>query len=126
MNERIRKLRKHLDLTQQEFADRLSVKRGAIANYEIGRNEPTDSVISLICREFNVNEEWLRSGTGEMFIELDKEDMLMEWAGRVLGSESTSFKKKFVKMLMALSEEEWEWLEQRAKELVGYEENNRN
>ena len=121
MNERIRKLRKHLDLTQQEFADRLSVKRGAIANYEIGRNEPTDSVISLICREFNVSEEWLRNGTGEMFIEMDKEDLLMEWAGRVLGSESTSFKKKFVKMLMALSEEEWGWLEQKAKDLVGYE-----
>lgn len=118
MNERIRKLRRHLDLTQQEFADRLSVKRGAIANYEIGRNEPTDAVISLICREFNVNEEWLRNGTGEMFIEMDKEDQLMEWAGRVLASESSSFKKKFVRMLMSLSEDEWEFLERKAKELV--------
>ena len=54
-------------MTQQEFADRLGVKRGAIANYEIGRNEPVDSIISLICREFKVNEEWLRNGTGEMF-----------------------------------------------------------
>lgn len=67
MNERIKKLRKALDLTQQEFADKISVKRGAIANYEIGRNIPSDSVISLICREFNVSEEWLRNGTGEMF-----------------------------------------------------------
>jgi len=67
MKERIRKIRKHLDITQQEFADRLGVKRGAIANYEVGRNEPTDSVISLICREFNVREEWLRTGEGEMF-----------------------------------------------------------
>lgn len=122
MKERIRKLRKHLDLTQQDFADRLSVKRGAIANYEIGRNEPTDAVISLICREFNVREEWLRDGTGEMFIELDKEDMLMEWAGRVLGSETSTFKKKFVKMLMSLSEDEWEFLESKAKELVEDEE----
>lgn len=67
MDERIRRLRKELDLTQQEFADKISVKRGAIANYEIGRNIPSDSVISLICREFNVSEEWLRNGTGEMF-----------------------------------------------------------
>lgn len=122
MNERIKKLRRNLDLTQQEFADRLSIKRGAIANYEIGRNEPTDAVISLICREFNVNEEWLRSGTGEMFVELDKEDMLMEWAGRVLGSQSDSFKKRFVKMLMALSEDEWDLLERKVKELAGHEE----
>lgn len=67
MKERIKKIRKELDLTQQEFADRLGIKRGAIANYEIGRNEPVDSVISLICREFNIQEEWIRTGEGEMF-----------------------------------------------------------
>ena len=121
MNERIRKLRKHLDLTQKEFGDRIGVKQNTVAQYEMGRNVPIDSVISLICREFNVREEWLRNGTGEMFIELDKEDMLMEWAGRVLGSETATFKKNFVKMLMSLSEDEWEFLERKAKELVGYE-----
>lgn len=67
MKDRIRLLRKSLDLTQQEFANRLSIKRGAVANYEIGRNIPSDSVVSLICREFNVNEEWLKTGSGEMF-----------------------------------------------------------
>ena len=121
MNERIKKLRKHLDLTQREFGERIGVKGNTITQYEMGRNEPIDAVISLICREFNVREEWLRNGTGEMFIELDKEDMLMEWAGRVLGSETATFKKNFVKMLMSLSEDEWEWLEGKAKELAGYE-----
>lgn len=67
MKDRIRKIRRDLDLTQQEFADRIGIKRNTIANYETGRNEPIDSVVSLICREFGVNEEWLRSGTGEMF-----------------------------------------------------------
>lgn len=67
VKDRIRKIRRDLDLTQQEFADRLGIKRGTIANYELGRNEPVDSVISLICREFGVSEEWLRNGTGEMF-----------------------------------------------------------
>lgn len=69
MNERIKQIRKALKLTQQEFADRLGIKRGGVANYELGRNKPIDAVISLICREFNVNEEWLRHGTGEMFQE---------------------------------------------------------
>ena len=64
MKDRIRAIRKYFDLTQQEFADRLGIKRGAIANYERGRNNPVDSVVSLICREFGVNEEWLRNGTG--------------------------------------------------------------
>ena len=67
MNERIKKLRRSLDLTQQEFADRIGVKRNTVATYEGGRNEPVDSVVSLICREFGVREEWLRYGTGEMF-----------------------------------------------------------
>lgn len=67
MKERIRKIRRDLDLTQQEFADRIGIKRNTIANYETGRNEPVDSVVSLICREFGVSEEWLRNGTGEMF-----------------------------------------------------------
>ena len=67
VKDRIRKIRRDLDLTQQEFADRLGIKRGTIANYELGRNEPVDSVVSLICREFGVNKDWLRDGTGKMY-----------------------------------------------------------
>ena len=67
MNERIKKLRKYLDLTQKEFGERIGIKGNTIANYELGRNEPIDAVVSLICREFNVSEEWLRNGTGKMF-----------------------------------------------------------
>lgn len=74
MHERIKQLRKELGLTQQEFANRLNIKRGAIANYEIGRNEPIDAVISLICREFNINEEWLRTGKGEMKMPISGEE----------------------------------------------------
>ena len=68
LNERIKKLRKVLDLTQQEFADKIGVKRNTIATYEIGRNVPLDAVIVLICREFNVSETWLRTGEGDMFL----------------------------------------------------------
>lgn len=68
MYERIKKLRKTLDLTQQEFADKIGVKRNTVGQWEIGRNSITDQVIFSICREFKVNEEWLRNGTGEMFV----------------------------------------------------------
>ena len=71
MNERLKKLRKKLDITQQEFADRIGINRHYFANYETGRNKPIDAIIKSICREFNVNEEWLRTGIGEMFIEED-------------------------------------------------------
>ena len=74
MNERIKELRKKLKLKQQEFADALSIKRNTVATYEMGRNEPIDAVIALICKTFNVNEEWVRSGTGDMFLVLPEED----------------------------------------------------
>lgn len=67
MNERMKKLRKALGLTQQEFADKIGIVRGNIATYETGKSKPGDAVVSLICREFNVNDEWLRTGNGEMF-----------------------------------------------------------
>lgn len=120
MNERIKKLRKELDLTQQEFADRISVKRGGIANYEIGRNEPTDSVISLICREFHVNEEWLRTGQGEMFIKQTRDEQIASFIGAIQMDENDSFKKRLISMLSALDESEWEMLERMALKL--YEE----
>lgn len=67
MNTRIKELRKFLGLTQKEFGGRIGVKPNTIATYEIGRSTPIDAVITLICREFNVNEEWLRTGNGSMF-----------------------------------------------------------
>lgn len=81
MNERIKKLRKALDLTQREFGERIGVKPNTIATYEIGRNEPIDAVISLICREFNVSETWLRTGEGKMFAPEPAFD-LSEYANR--------------------------------------------
>lgn len=119
MNERIKKLRKSLDLTQQEFADRIGIKRGAIANYEVGRNIPTDSVVSLICREFNVNEEWLRNGTGEMFLPVDRNADIARLTKQLLDEESDSFKNRLISILSNLSVEEWQYLEKRAKELCG-------
>ena len=68
IGERLKKLRKALDLTQQEFSDKLKVSRSNIATYEVGKNNPADAVINLICLEFNVSETWLRTGEGEMFL----------------------------------------------------------
>lgn len=68
MHERIKEIRKYLNLTQQGFADKLGVARNNIAGYETGKRSPSDAVISLICTKFGVNEDWLRTGAGEMFL----------------------------------------------------------
>ena len=68
MNERIRKLRRELDLTQTEFAERIGSVQNTITGYESGKRTPSNLVIASICKEFNVNESWLRYGEGEMFL----------------------------------------------------------
>lgn len=78
MNERIKELRKALGLTQQEFSERIGVKRNTVAQYEMGRNPPNDTVITLICREFRVSETWLRTGEGEMFLPVDADEELAQ------------------------------------------------
>lgn len=73
MNQRLRELRKALNLNQTEFGNRIGVKQSTITGYETGNRVPLDSVIVSICREFNVNEDWLRSGKGEMFLPVEDE-----------------------------------------------------
>ena len=119
MNERLKKLRKALDLTQQEFADRIGIKRNSFANYETGRNTPIDAIIVSICREFNVNEDWLRDGVGDMFLPTDRNANIAKLTKQLLNEESDSFKNRFVSMLANLTIDEWEFLERKAKELCG-------
>ena len=67
IGERIKKVRKDKDLTQQLFAEKIGTTANVLTNYETGRRNPSSSVINNICKTFNVNEEWLRDGTGEMY-----------------------------------------------------------
>lgn len=118
MKDRIKKIRKELDLTQQKFADRIGVKQNTVAQYEMGRNIPIDSVISLICREFNVNEHWLRDGTGEMFIEQSRNDQMAKLTKQLLNEEEDSFKNRLISVLANLTEEQWQVLADIAEKLT--------
>ncbi|WP_243270632.1 helix-turn-helix domain-containing protein, partial [Anaerotruncus colihominis] len=80
-----------MDLTQQEFADRIKVKRNTVATYELGRSEPSDAAISLICKEFNVNERWLRTGEGEIFLQMTRDEEIAAFIGGALAKETDSF-----------------------------------
>lgn len=117
MNERLKKLRKALDLTQQEFATRVGSKRNTIAKYETNTNLPSAAVISLICREFNVNEEWLRTGYGDMFLPVDRHNEISKFINQLMQEEKDSFKNRLISILADLSTEEWEFLEHRLKQL---------
>ena len=67
MNTRIRKVRRELDLTQEEFGARIDLKQNSITLIENGHRNISDYNLRRLCHEYNVNEHWLRTGEGEMF-----------------------------------------------------------
>lgn len=93
MNERIKKLRKALDLTQQEFASRIGSVQNTITGYETGRRVPSSQVVTLICKTFNVSETWLRTGEGEMFIQQSKDDELEQVLSDIAASDDELIKR---------------------------------
>ena len=118
MTERLKTVRKALHLTQQDMADRLGLKRNTIATYEIGKAQPSDRTIADICREFNINEAWLRTGEGAMCQPVTRDQAITDFMADILKGEP-DFRTKLIGVLARLSEEEWVMLERRARELAG-------
>lgn len=107
MNERIKELRKALKLTQTEFGDKLGITHSAIAHFEHGTVNMSPSTIKSICREFNVNEEWLLNGTGEMFKELSTVELVARIVGQAINTNDEFILKTFI-ALGQLSPAEWD------------------
>lgn len=118
IGERIRHLRKNeLKMTQDDFASKIDISRSNIGNIEIGRIAVTERIISSICREFNVSEEWLRTGNGEMFVPLTRNQLITDFVSNLIMEDDT-FKKRLVEALVKLDESEWEVLEKLAESLI--------
>lgn len=117
IGERVKELRKQVNLTQQAFADRLNLKRNTVGSYEVNVVEPSDRTISDICREFNVNETWLRTGEGEMFNQITRSEKITSFLTEITEDEGDGFKRRFVEMLAELEPEDWKLLERMAEKL---------
>lgn len=111
MKERIKELRKTLGLTLESFGDKVGVGKSTISRIENGTNGLTEQMILSICREFNVNEEWLRTGTGEMFKDMTLDEEIISFIGEIQWDASSTFKKRFISAIAKLSDEEWKVLE---------------
>lgn len=110
--ERLREIRKTLNLTLEKFGEKLGVGKTAISKLEKGENSITDQMMLSICREYNVNENWLRTGEGEMFIKMTRNDEISQFVGQLMATEDDSFKKRLISALAALDENGWDILEQ--------------
>lgn len=93
MNERIKQIRKHFKLNQTNFGKKIGLNQSTIAGYENKSQNPSNTAILSICREFNVNEEWLRYGTGEIFQTLTPQEELMKYSALLLKENNTQTAK---------------------------------
>ena len=116
LSERIRELIRVRGKKKAEFARALNVSQAFVSQMCSGERMPSDRTIADICREFDVSEEWLRNGTGPMFVEKTRDEELAEFFGHVLARDD--FKQRLLAALSRLDESEWAMLEQVARKLL--------
>ncbi len=118
MNERLIKLRKELGLTTRVFGEKINVSASTITNLEKGTRNITDRTISDICREFNVNETWLRTGEGEMFCEISEDEELMRIMAMATKIENKELRDALL-LLPKLTDDQLIFLSELIKKLKG-------
>lgn len=127
MPERLKALRKALGLTQEAFGAKIALSQSAIAAYEKEFREPSDAIIYSICREFNVREQWLRTGEGEMFVPLDREDELTRFFGQIITAGAEDTRYRIIHALSRMDVSAWETLDDALRKLLeAYQEEQKN
>lgn len=114
--ERVKEVRKKLNLTMEKFGDHLGVTKTAISLIESGKNNLTDSNIKAICREFNVDYRWLTTGEGKMFVDSDNE--VMDAIDRIMAGESEFHKKLLKWCATSFNDDELRLLEKKIDEFI--------
>ena len=117
MNERIKNYIKETSLNKTAFAKKLGVTQPFISKLCSGVSQPSDRTISDICREFRINETWLRTGEGEMHLPVNRDQAITDFMADILKG-SPDFRTKLVGVMARLSVDEWDMLEHRARELA--------
>lgn len=120
MKDRIRELRKALKLSQTEFGERCGTSRSAVQKWESGENTMSDMVVLLVHREFNVSEEWLRTGEGEMFVRESAAAEMGRLVGEMMGDRPESFRTALISAMLRIPPESpvWDALEKAVTEIA--------
>lgn len=115
--ERIRAIRKENDMTLERFGEKIGMKSSSISDLETGRRTMTAQTFKSICREFRINEVWLRTGEGDRYIETHEEDIVYNFIGDIMKN-APDFRRHLISVLARMTPEEWSLLEKKAWELV--------
>ena len=117
LKERINLIIEKLDISNAKFAERAEISQAYVSQLRSGARAPSDRTIKDICREFGVNEVWLRTGEGEPFKERTRQEEIMRFAVQTYKSDD-EFRKAFVAMLAKLEPEDWQALNKIADKLL--------
>lgn len=118
LSERIKQIRRENDMTQIEFARKLKISGPSVSKLEKGENNPSDQTIALISREFNISENWLRTGEGEMVERRSRDAALADALEEIITAGPDDFRRRLISVLVRLPEEKWAVLEEIAREIV--------
>lgn len=118
MKDRILKIRKDAKMTQDAFAEKLNLSKNFVWMLEKGERVPSDRTISDICREFNVNEKWLKTGIGEPKLEVSKKQQIGIFANEVMMLPDNNIKNRLIAALAKLDERDWETIIKIAESLT--------
>lgn len=118
VKERIKTLRKELGLSQDAFAEKLGLTKNYISLVENGNRNLSEQSIKVLCSTLDVNEEWLRTGSGKMFKSRTREQEIGAFVNEVMELNDDSFQKKLISALARLEPKDWECLETIAKKLL--------
>lgn len=118
MKDRVKKVRKNVGMTQQDFAKALNVSKSTIESIEYGRREMSDRTLKDICRVFHISEKWLTTGEGEMIQAPSREAEIAEMTARMFNADDVDYRYQLMRVLNQVSDEDMATLYDLAKQWV--------
>lgn len=119
IGERIRWLRKdRLKMTLDSFGQRLGITAASVSAFELGKTKPSEQTIRAICREFGVNEIWLRTGAGEPYAPKTRAQAITEYLGKLVTGKRTETEMLLIELMSETSIDEWDALSDFFKRLA--------
>lgn len=118
ISSRISTVIKSSGLTKTAFSKKIGLSQPFVSQLASGDASPSDRTIVDICREFGVSEQWLRTGEGEMFVRLSREEEITKFAMSIVRNPDSEFQRRFVSVLAQLTPEQWQLMEQMAHQLI--------
>lgn len=110
VGDRVKTIRKELMLNQTQFAEKIGISQRALSSIERETTNLTERNTREICRVFNVNEQWLRTGEGKMFLEPSEDEQLAQFVGEVLAGRPDDLRRAFLVAMAQLDENGWKCL----------------